>query len=134
MSQDYPTRLYWPQLKGYLSGPIRTGHHQRTLTYNTRQPELNSRVSRVHPPSRAQLEGYHFELNSRNATCLTPIPSSTQGICFEPQLKGYILSHNSRNTNKPTFKISAKPCRPRTSKASQTPLPQQHRLALLTSR
>ncbi|QCD99736.1 hypothetical protein DEO72_LG7g1021 [Vigna unguiculata] len=73
--------------EGNLSEPIRTGHNQHTLTSNTRQPELNSRVPHVHPPSRAQLEGCHSELNSRNATCLTPIPSSTQGIRSEPQLK-----------------------------------------------
>ncbi|QCD78985.1 hypothetical protein DEO72_LG1g2622 [Vigna unguiculata] len=83
--------------EGNLSGPIRTGHNQHTHTSNTHQPELNSRVPRVHPPSRAQLEGCHSELNSRNATCLTPISSSTQGIRSEL---------NSRNTNKPTFKIS----------------------------
>jgi len=35
---------------------------------------------------------------------------------LEPQLKGYVPSHHSMNTNKPTFKISYKPCRPRTSK------------------
>ncbi|QCD79177.1 hypothetical protein DEO72_LG1g2816 [Vigna unguiculata] len=73
--------------EGNLSGPIRTGHNQHTHTGNTRQPKLNSRVPRVHPPSRAQLEGCHSKLNSRNATCLTPIPSSTQGIRSKPQLK-----------------------------------------------
>ncbi|QCD92829.1 hypothetical protein DEO72_LG5g898 [Vigna unguiculata] len=92
---------YRPQpiehMRGNLSGPIRTGHNQHTHIGNTRQPELNSRVPRVHPPSRAQLEGCHSELNSRNATWLTPIPSSTQGIRSEL---------NSRNTSKPTFKIS----------------------------
>ncbi|QCD96886.1 hypothetical protein DEO72_LG6g1596 [Vigna unguiculata] len=65
-------------------------HNQHTHTGNTRQPELNSRVPRVHPPSRAQVEGCHSELNSRNVTCLTPISSSTQGIRSEL---------NSRNTN-----------------------------------
>ncbi|QCE04321.1 hypothetical protein DEO72_LG8g2357 [Vigna unguiculata] len=86
MSHDYQT--YQPiNEEDNLSGPIRTGHNQHTLTCNTRQPELNSIVPRVHSPSRAQLEGCHSELNSRNATCLTPIPSSTQGIRSEPQLK-----------------------------------------------
>ncbi|QCD86326.1 hypothetical protein DEO72_LG3g847 [Vigna unguiculata] len=50
-----------------LSGPICTGHNQHTHIGNPRQPELNSRVPRVHPPSQAQLEGCHSELNSRNA-------------------------------------------------------------------
>ncbi|QCD93561.1 hypothetical protein DEO72_LG5g1636 [Vigna unguiculata] len=36
----------------------------------------------------------------------------------KPQLKGYIPSHNSRNTSKPTFKVSLKPCRPHTSQAN----------------
>ncbi|QCE03429.1 hypothetical protein DEO72_LG8g1453 [Vigna unguiculata] len=96
MSQDYQTR-HSTTKEGNLSGPIRIGHNQHTHTGNTCQPELNSRVTRVHPPSRAQLEGCHSELNSRNATCVTPIPSSTQGIRSEL---------NSRNTNNPTFKIS----------------------------
>ncbi|QCD96307.1 DNA repair protein REV1 [Vigna unguiculata] len=82
--------------EGNLSGPIRTGHNQHTHTGNTHQSELNSRVPRVHLPSRAQLEGCHSKLNSRNVTCLTPILSSTQGIRSEL---------NSRNTSKPTFKI-----------------------------
>ncbi|QCD89557.1 hypothetical protein DEO72_LG4g503 [Vigna unguiculata] len=65
MSQDYQTRQRFTE-EGNLSGPIRTGHNQHTLTGNTRQPELSSRVPRVHPPSRAKLERCHFELNSRN--------------------------------------------------------------------
>ncbi|QCD96049.1 hypothetical protein DEO72_LG6g751 [Vigna unguiculata] len=77
-------------------GPICPGHNQHTHAGNTRPPERNSRVPRVHPPSRAQLEGCHSELNSRNATCLTPIPSSTQGIRSEL---------NSRNTSNPTFEV-----------------------------
>ncbi|QCE00579.1 hypothetical protein DEO72_LG7g1869 [Vigna unguiculata] len=86
MSQDYQTRQLIIE-EDNLSGPIRTGHNQHTHTGNTRQPELNSRVPRVHLPSQAQLEGCHSEFNSRNATCLTHIPSSTQGIRSEPQLK-----------------------------------------------
>ncbi|QCD86882.1 hypothetical protein DEO72_LG3g1411 [Vigna unguiculata] len=73
--------------EGNLSGSIRNGHNQHTHTDNTRQPELNSRVPRVHLPSRARLEGCHSEINSRNVTCLTPIPSSTQEIRSEPQRK-----------------------------------------------
>ena len=46
----------------------------------------------------------HLELNSRNATCLTPISSSTQGICSE--LK-------SRNPTIPPLKYHQKPCRSR---------------------
>ncbi|QCE06370.1 hypothetical protein DEO72_LG9g1382 [Vigna unguiculata] len=61
----YQTRQRFTE-EGNLSGPIRTGHNQHTHTGNTRQPELNSRVPRVHPPSRARLEGCHSELNSRN--------------------------------------------------------------------
>jgi len=65
MFQDYQTRQRFTE-EGNLSGPIRTGHNQHTHTGNTRQPELNSRVPRIHPQSRAQLEGCHSELNSRN--------------------------------------------------------------------
>ncbi|QCD79169.1 hypothetical protein DEO72_LG1g2809 [Vigna unguiculata] len=65
MSQDYQTRQRFTE-EGNLFGPICTGHNQHTHTGNTRQPELNSRVPRFHPPSRAQLEGCHFELKSRN--------------------------------------------------------------------
>ncbi|QCD86452.1 hypothetical protein DEO72_LG3g975 [Vigna unguiculata] len=53
---------------------------------------------------RAQLEGCHSELNSRNATCLTPISSSTQGTPASRPLR-YPRSlvdqahHNKYNTN-----------------------------------
>ncbi|QCD86593.1 hypothetical protein DEO72_LG3g1117 [Vigna unguiculata] len=106
MSQHYQTRQLITK-EGNPSGPIRTGHNQHTHIGNTHQPEFNSRVPRVHPPSRAQLKGCHSELNSRNVTCLTPIRSSTQGIRSEL---------NSRNTSKPTFKVSYKPCRSHTLK------------------
>ncbi|QCE04010.1 hypothetical protein DEO72_LG8g2042 [Vigna unguiculata] len=96
MSQDYQTRQLVTK-EGSPCRPIHTRHNQYTHTDNTRQPELNSKVPRVHLPSRAQLEGCHSELNLKNATCLTPIPSSTQGIRSEL---------NSRNTSKPTLKIS----------------------------
>jgi len=62
--------------EGNLSGPIRTGHNQHTHTSNTRQPE-------------PQLKEYHV---------LNPYP--------EPQLKGYVPSHNSRNTSNLTLKAS----------------------------
>jgi len=88
MSQDYQTLF---TKEGNLSGPIRTGHNQHTHTDNTRQPELNSRVPRVHPPSQAQLEGCHSELNSRNATCLTPILSSTQRIRSERNSRNRVI-------------------------------------------
>ncbi|QCE10392.1 hypothetical protein DEO72_LG10g1622 [Vigna unguiculata] len=65
MSQDYQTRQPTTE-EDNLPGPIRTGHNQHTHTGNTRQPELNSRVPRVHPPSRAQLKRCHSELNLRN--------------------------------------------------------------------
>ncbi|QCD79374.1 hypothetical protein DEO72_LG1g3013 [Vigna unguiculata] len=83
--------------EGNLVGPVCTGHNQHIHTGNTRKPELNSRVPRVHLPSRAQLEGCHSKLNSRNVMCLTPIPSSTQGIRSEL---------NSRHTSKATFSVS----------------------------
>ena len=38
----------------------------------------------------------------------------------EPQLKGYVLSHNTRNISKSTFMISQKPYGPYTSKQSNT--------------
>jgi len=65
MSQDYQTSQRFTE-EGNLFGLIRIGHNQHTHIGNTRQPKLNSRVPRVHSPSRAQLEGCHFELNSRN--------------------------------------------------------------------
>jgi len=49
-------------------------------------------------PYEPQLEGCHSEPQLKESHVLNPYP--------EPQLKGYILSHNSRNTSKPTFKIS----------------------------
>ncbi|QCD83428.1 hypothetical protein DEO72_LG2g3772 [Vigna unguiculata] len=82
MSQDYQTRQPTTE-EGNLSGPIRTGHNQHTHTGNTHQPELNSRVSRVHPSSRAQLEGCYSELNLRNRGTRTarryPLPDRLAG-------------------------------------------------------
>ena len=100
MSQDYQTRQLTTE-EGNLSGPIHTGHNQHTHTDNTRQPEINSRVPHVHPPSRAQLEGCHSEPNSRNATCLTPIPSSTQGTLASRPLKypKSLVDHACRTSN-----------------------------------
>ncbi|QCD93004.1 hypothetical protein DEO72_LG5g1074 [Vigna unguiculata] len=100
-SSDHPKLI---AKEGNPYGPIRTGHNQHTHTDNTHQHELNSRVPHVHPSSRAQLEGCHSKLNSRNVTCLTPIPSSTQGICSEL---------NSRNPTIPPLKYHQKPCRSR---------------------
>ncbi|QCD94309.1 hypothetical protein DEO72_LG5g2392 [Vigna unguiculata] len=79
MSQDYQTRQSTTE-EGNLTGPILTGHNQHTHTGNTCQPELNSRVPRDHPPSRAQLED--------------AIPSSTRGMYV---LNPY-LELNSRDT------------------------------------
>ncbi|QCE10496.1 hypothetical protein DEO72_LG10g1726 [Vigna unguiculata] len=101
MSQDYQTRQLITE-EGNPSGPIRTGHNQHTHTDNTRQPKLNSRVPRVHLPSRAQLEGCHSKLNSRNVTCLNPISRSTQGIRSEL---------NSRNLAILPLKHHQKSCR-----------------------
>jgi len=86
---------------------------------------------RQHSPARATTQEFlvficHAEPQLKECHMLNPYP--------KPQLKGYVPIHNSRNTNKPTFKISPKPCRSRTSKALQTHLPHQYCLALLTSR
>jgi len=51
-SQDYQTRQQTTE-EGNLYGPIHTGHNQHTHTNNTRNLDLNSRVPRVHPSSRA---------------------------------------------------------------------------------
>jgi len=59
-----------------------------------------------------QLKRCHSEPQLKECHVLNAYP--------EPQLKGYVPSHNSRNTSKPIFDISPKPCRPRTSKASKS--------------
>jgi len=102
-SQDYQTRQLNTE-EGNLTRPIRTRHNTHTHTGNTRQPkpQLKSSSCSSAIPSHNSRDVIPSH-NSRNATCLTPIPS-----------------HNSRNTSKPTFKISPKPCRPRTSKSSKT--------------
>jgi len=73
-----------------------------------------------------QLKRCHFELQLKECNVLNPY--------FEPQLKGYVLSHNSRNTTKPTFEISSKPCKQHTSKSSKALFLHQYRLTLHTSR
>ena len=72
-----------------------------TLTPATlANPSSNSRVPYVHLPSQA----------------------TTQGCHSEPQLK--------EHSNKPTFKVSPKPCRPRTSQATSLMI-MYYRLMLL---
>ena len=61
----------------------------------------------IHHPE-SQLKRCHSEPQLKECHVLNPYP--------EPQLKGYVPSHNSKNTSKPTFEISLKPCKPRTIK------------------
>jgi len=82
-------------------------HRQHSPTRATTQEFL---VFICHPEP--QLKKYHSEPQLKECHVLNSYPES--------QLKGYILSHNSKNTSKPTFEISPKPCRPRISKASKT--------------
>ncbi|QCD82708.1 hypothetical protein DEO72_LG2g3048 [Vigna unguiculata] len=87
-SQDYQTR--WSHTKeGNLSGPVVCGT-TRTLTLATlANPSHNSRVPNVHRHPEPQLKRYHSEPQLKECHVLNPYP--------EPQLKGYVLSHNSRN-------------------------------------
>jgi len=62
--------------EGNLSGPICTGHNQHTHTGNSRQPEPQLKSS-----------SFSSAISSHNS-------------------RDVILSHNSRNTNKSTFKVS----------------------------
>jgi len=138
-SQDYQTRWCHTK-KGNLSG-----HAVRAITRTVTPTTLanlshNLRVPHVHLPYRAttqevlmfirhlepQLKRCHSEPQLKECHVLNPHP--------EPQLKGYIPSHNSRNTSKPTFEISPKPCRPRIykiSKAQFLPLQYRHAYTLL---
>jgi len=59
--------------EGNLSGPIRTSHNSHTHTGNTRQPEPQLKECHVFNPY------------------------------LEPQLKGYVMSHNSRNIKQADF-------------------------------
>jgi len=63
-------------------------------------------------------------MSFRECHVLNPYP--------EPQLKRYVLSHNSRNTSKSTFEITQKPCRPCKSQASKAPM--LHKIAWLILR
>jgi len=87
--------------KHKIFGPIRTGHNQHTHTGNTRQPEPQLKGSSCSSaiPSNNSRDAI-LSHNSRNTTCFNPY--------LEPQLKGYVPSHNSRNTNNPTFEASPK--------------------------
>jgi len=109
MSQDYQTRQLNTE-EGNLSGPIRTSHNSHIHIDNTRQPE-------------PQLKRCHSKVQLKECHMLNPY--------LEPRLKGYVSSHNSRNTSKLTFEISPKLCRPRTSTSIKTQLlPLQYRLVL----
>jgi len=71
----------------------------RTLTPVTlANPSHNSRVPRVHLPNQAITQEMSFR-------------ATTQRICSEPQLK--------EHSSKPTFKVSPKPCKSHTSKATK---------------
>jgi len=59
-----------------------------------------------HP--KPQLKRCHSEPQLKECHVLKPY--------LEPRLKGYVPSHNLRNTSKSTFEVSLKPCRPRTLK------------------
>jgi len=68
-----------------------------TLTPATlANPSHNSRVPRVHLHPEPQLKRCYSEPQLEEYHVLNTYP--------EPQLKGYVLSHNSRNTSNPTFK------------------------------
>jgi len=58
-----------------------------------------------------QLKRCHSEPQLKECHVLNPYP--------EQQIKGYVPSHNSRNTNKPTFEESPKRCRSRTTKTRE---------------
>jgi len=109
-SQDYQTR-YLNTEEGNLTRPIRTRQHAHSHRQHlsTRAATQEFLVFIRHPEP--QLKRCHFEPQLKKCHVLNPYP--------EPQLKGYVPSHNSRNTSKPTFEISSKPCRPHTSKASK---------------
>jgi len=104
-SQYYQTRQLNTE-EGNLTRPICTCHNAYTHTGNTRQPEpqLKSSSCSFAIPSHNSRDAIPSH-NLRNATPLTPIPS-----------------HNSRNISKPTFEVSPKLGRPRTSNTSKAPL------------
>jgi len=123
-SQDYQTR--WSHTKeGNLSGPVVCGT-TRTLTLATlANPSHNSRVPNVHRHPEPQLKRYHSEPQLKECHVLNPYP--------EPQLKGYVLSHNSRNpASQPSryHQSFVDHAHPKQKKL----MPLHHRLALLQSR
>ncbi|QCE10565.1 hypothetical protein DEO72_LG10g1795 [Vigna unguiculata] len=127
-----PTHLsdvYKRQEVGNPSRPIRTGHNQHTHTGNTRQPELNSRVPRVHPPSRAQLEKCHvlnpyLELNSRdmfraqvkepNNPTFEPLPDCLAGDTYRqaPSSPTHLSLHISPGRDNPIARHHSLPATP----------------------
>ncbi|QCE06841.1 hypothetical protein DEO72_LG9g1855 [Vigna unguiculata] len=59
-----------------------------THTGNTRQPELNSRVPCVHPPSRAQLEGCHSKPQLKQCHVLNLYPELNSRDKFRATTQG----------------------------------------------
>ncbi|QCE14557.1 hypothetical protein DEO72_LG11g1560 [Vigna unguiculata] len=92
MSQDYQTRQLLLRRAIYLDPSVLATTSTLTPTTLANSSSTQGFLVFIH----------HLELNSRNATCLTPIPSSTQGVHSEL---------NSRNTSKPTFKALPLPDR-----------------------
>jgi len=95
-SQDYQTRQLNTK-EGNLTAPIRTRHNAHTHTGNTRQPEPQLKSSSC---SSAILSHNSRDVipshNSRNATCLTPIPSHNLGDMFWATTQGTLASRPSR--------------------------------------
>jgi len=81
--------------------PLAHSHRQQSPTQATTQEFLVF----IHHPE-PQLMRCHSEPQLKECDVLNPYP--------KPQLKGYVPSHNSRNTTKPTFEISPKSRKPHT--------------------
>jgi len=63
--------------EGNPSRPIRTVHNQHTPTGNTRQPEPQLKVPRVHPLSRATTQGKSFQATTHRMPCAYPLSWAT---------------------------------------------------------
>ncbi|QCD94559.1 hypothetical protein DEO72_LG5g2643 [Vigna unguiculata] len=90
----------------------RTSHNSHTYTGKTRQPKPQLKGSSCSStiPSH-NLRDVILSHNSRNATCLTPIPSHNSKDTFR--------AITQETSSKPTFKVSPKHCRSRTTKANK---------------
>jgi len=124
LSQDCQTHRLTPKRAIFLDLSVRAT--TRTLTPATlANLSHNSRIARVHPPSRATTQGMSFWATTQGMPHVYPIfQATTQGIPFRATTQGMLQQSSS-------LRFHPKPRRPRTSKSPSNYLTMDLRYVML---